>query len=126
MPSLSITGHRATGKSHVLARFLQRNVINTSWVNCHECVSVQTLLDRVIFQIAEKTNSEYQGGCDGLTSFVSHIKRLMSGIEDTHIVVLDRIDQVLESLPPTAIPVLIRLRELVRSYHTRMLIERRL
>lgn len=87
--------------------------MNTIWVNCDECVSIQSLFDRILSQLADSVGGVYEGGCDALNTFVAHLQVLLKNIDEHMVLVLDRIDQIMEPLPRTAFSVLLKLNELV-------------
>lgn len=126
LPSPSTTvlyGPHATGKSSVLKAYLEASGLRHAIIRCQECVTGRHLLERTASAVHESLGEKsvgYNGRCENLSALAVHLQRLL-GADEKFVLAFDGIDRQREA-PPTLLPALARLGEIVRliaakSYH---------
>ena len=112
-------GSRATGKSLTIAEVLRALGIPHAIIRSRECITGRHLLERTILACkleVEKTGetvfNDIDGRCESLSSLAVILQRLLEHTQK-FVLVFDGIDKQREA-PPTLLPALSRLGELVR------------
>jgi len=139
-PTLVVYGPAATGKSGLVRDYLQTTGRQHTAVRCHECVTGRHLLERMCaathdalhrddseasHSAAAPTSAGCRNAwrCDSLSSLVVQLQRILHARDEPFILVLDDIDPPRDS-PPTLLPALARLPELVPSLHLVLILRR--
>lgn len=112
-----IYGPHATGKSSILKSYLALAKLQHFIIRCQECVTGRHLLERTVAAVYEALGESagYSGRCENLSALVVHLQRLLERRQDKFILVFDGVDRQREA-PPTLLPALARLGEMVRMY----------
>lgn len=131
--NLIIHGTEATGKSAVTSRLLEAlsssrtdtddSLLNYAIVKSAECVTARHLFERTIGSVADALQSEGNGSvgrCETLAALTVELTKLLK-YDQNHdknwrfVLVFDGIDHQRDA-PPTMLPALARLSEIVRVF----------
>ena len=119
-PTVIVHGVEATGKSLTINAIL--GVLNTpsAVIKSQECITARHLLERALTATSESLSShgpsqDIDGRCENISAFVVQLQHLLPN-QQKFILVFDGIDRQREC-PPTLIPALVRLGEIVRLSH---------
>jgi origin recognition complex subunit 5 len=122
--NIVVHGTEATGKSAIVGELLQAlgndaaSDLNYAIVKSAECVTARHLFERTIgiVQIALQ-NGYAPGRCETLTALTAELTRMLNYVErgarSRFVLVFDGIDRQRDA-PPTLLPALARLSEIVR------------
>ncbi|KAL0080651.1 origin recognition complex subunit 5 C-terminus-domain-containing protein [Phycomyces blakesleeanus] len=128
VPSVFIYGHPSSGKTSVVKAVMERTLRRSSWahVNCVERHTPRMLFEHALNQWCDWTpawENKFMNVCkaDTALQFVKAIqegvmvgnKKRQLGIDSTLYLVLDRAER-LRDMPPTLLPVLLRLSEMTQ------------
>lgn len=115
-PAVIISGYKAVGKSYTVDQYLKALNIKNTIIKCDECISQKLLLQRCLKRIMQDSGVEidsdnqlfnYKGQdvsridllCENFASFISSLDLFIeeTNYQDTHVLVLDRFDQCIDS-----------------------------
>lgn len=100
-----IHGPTSTGKSFITHQLLKCLDLRHAYVNLVACFTPRILFETMLIQL---TNSSVK--CDNLMDFIEHLKRLDN--LDRFVIVLDRAEQLRNSMPSNLLPAFLRLGEI--------------
>ncbi|KAI1213642.1 origin recognition complex subunit 5 C-terminus-domain-containing protein [Annulohypoxylon truncatum] len=133
--NLIVHGTEATGKSAVTARLLEAlsspradtddSLLNYAIVKSAECVTARHLFERTVGSVADALQSDgggVVGRCETLAALTVELTKMLKydprhDVNWRFVLVFDGIDRQRDA-PPTLLPALARLSELVRDCHT--------
>lgn len=115
-----IHGLESTGKTLVTKSVLAALKLPRAVINCRECVTARHLLERTVMACKQGLGEDMgvngheaiDGRCESLSALLVQLQQLFEGIEK-FVLVFDGIDRQREA-PPTLLPAIARLGELVR------------
>lgn len=120
-PTVVVHGPEATGKSGLVAAYLESAGLQHAVVRCEECITGRHLLERAITASADAlqdfgtgTRSKYASAstrCENISAFTNLLENLLNQ-SSKFVLVLDGIDKQREA-QPTLMPALARLGRLV-------------
>lgn len=123
IPTLVIHGLTATGKTAIIKGVLNRLQTAHAIVQCKECITGRHLLERILAASCDAVDalpgssvdrSRYVR-CENLSALLAHLQRLLAGVKDKFVLVVDGIDQQREA-PPTLEAGLARFGEYVSAF----------
>ncbi|KAH7046741.1 origin recognition complex subunit 5 C-terminus-domain-containing protein [Macrophomina phaseolina] len=127
--TLVVHGLDATGKSSIVRGVLETRRIPHAIVNCRECITGRHLLERTLaacLDAVEEADPDtpldrsLYARCENISALFVHLQRLLEGAEQ-FVLVFDGIDKQREA-PPTLLPALARLGELIPNLSTTLLV----
>ncbi|KAL6018667.1 hypothetical protein ACI3LY_001613 [Candidozyma auris] len=111
-PNVIIKGFKSSGKTHVVRKYLDSLSVNTSYVNCDECLTHKLLLQRCLKTIKNDSGIDlnnyqqrymYKGLeaarisvlCENFAYFLMSLEQFFNetGYSESHVLVLDRFDE---------------------------------
>lgn len=127
--ALVVHGLDATGKSSIVRGVLETRKIPYAIVNSRECITGRHLLERTLAACLDAVEeadpdtpldkSPY-ARCENISALFVHLQQLLEG-RDQFVLVFDSIDKQREA-PPTLLPALARLGELIPNLSTILII----
>lgn len=115
-PAVIVSGYKAVGKSFTVDQYLKALTIKNTTIKCDECISQKLLLQRCLKKIIEDSGVDtgsyqqifnYKGQdvsridllCENFSSFIGALELFIesSSYQDSHVLVLDRFDQCIDS-----------------------------
>lgn len=135
LPSTVVVyGPHATGKSGITASVLRAGGLAHAVVRCQECVTGRHLLQRTVAAVSEVRRGGgdvdshavgddigYTGRCENVSALAVHLELLLAN-RDKFVVVFDGVDKQREA-PPTLLPALARLGEMVPQLTTVLIVQ---
>lgn len=126
--TLVVHGPEVTGKTGLLKSYLELSSLKHAIIPCSECITSRHFLERTLAACVEAietaTDKSLDGiivsRCENLSTLTSSLERLLEGI-DKFVLVLDGIDEQREA-PPTLLPSLARLSQLIPCLSVVMII----
>ncbi|KAK5131330.1 hypothetical protein LTR08_000996 [Meristemomyces frigidus] len=122
-------GPHATGKSRIVRSYLEARSLQHAIIQCRECVTGRHLLERTVAAVhaatqeadASRETGSYAGRCENIGALAVHLQRLLAH-QSKFVLVFDGIDKQREA-PPTLLPALARLREIIPSLVTVLIVQ---
>jgi origin recognition complex subunit 5 len=126
--TLIVHGPESTGKTGLLKSYLELSGLKHAYIPCSECITGRHLLERTLAACVDAVESagtlQLHGAipskCENLSTLTSSLERLCEGL-DKFVLVLDGIDEQREA-PPTLLPTLARLGQLIPCLSVVMII----
>lgn len=126
--TLVVHGPESTGKTGLLKSYLELSGLKYAFIPCSECITGRHFLKRTLaacVEAIERATDVSMDGvvssrCENLSALTSSLERLLEGI-DKFVLVLDGVDEQREA-PPTLLPTLARLGQLIPCLSVVMII----
>ncbi|EME47099.1 hypothetical protein DOTSEDRAFT_122613 [Dothistroma septosporum NZE10] len=117
--SLVVYGARATGKSSIAKAYLEASKLQHAIIRCQECITGRHLLEKTVGVVHDVLQADHKDGdgransgrCENLSALTVHLQRMLKE-RNKFVLVFDGVDKQREA-PPTLLPALARLGEVV-------------
>jgi origin recognition complex subunit 5 len=123
-----VYGLPSTGKTSITRQIANDLSLAHAYINCAECITARHLYEKTASTVLEALGDDVErlrlqqqklGRCENLAALSTQLQGLLEGRNGTFVLVLDGIDRQREA-PPTLIPAIARLGELVCNAFNRI------